>query len=69
MTLIYKSLGDSLGELKNMAITNVELLRLGRRTRASRKRLGRKQKQFCARCGLEINFVDAVERDERNLSF
>jgi transcriptional regulator with XRE-family HTH domain len=69
MTLIYKSLGDSPGELTNMALTNVELLRLGRRIRASRKRLGRKQKEFCARCGLERNFVDGVERGERNLSF
>ena len=52
-----------------MTITNVELLRLGRRTKASRKLLGRKQKDFCERCGLERRYFDGVERGKRNLSF
>ena len=52
-----------------MTIKKVELLRLGRRIRAFRKRLGRKQKEFCERCGLERSYVDGVERGERNPSF
>ena len=58
-----------MSELRNMTNTNVELLRLGRRIKASRKLLGRKQKDFCERCGLERNYFDGVERGKRNLSF
>ena len=53
----------------NIIITNVELLRLGRRIKASRKLLGRKQKDFCERCGLERSYFDGVERGKRNLTF
>ena len=53
----------------NMTITNVELLRLGRRIKASRKLLGRKQKDFCERCGLERSYFDGVERGKRSLTF
>ena len=56
-------------ELTNMTITNVELLRLGRRIKASRKLLGRKQKDFCERCGLERSHFDEIERGERNVTF
>jgi transcriptional regulator with XRE-family HTH domain len=52
-----------------MTITNVELLKLGRRIKASRKLLGRKQKDFCERCGLERSYFDGVERGKRNLTF
>jgi transcriptional regulator with XRE-family HTH domain len=52
-----------------MTITNVELLRLGRRIKASRKMLGRKQKDFCERCGLERTNFDKIERGKRNVTF
>ena len=52
-----------------MTIAKVELLRLGRRIKASRKMLGRKQKEFCERCGLERNHFDEIERGERNVTF
>jgi transcriptional regulator with XRE-family HTH domain len=52
-----------------MTITNVELLRLGRRIKATRKMLGRKQKEFCERCGLERGHFDKIERGERNVTF
>jgi transcriptional regulator with XRE-family HTH domain len=64
-----KSLGACLSETTNMTITNVELLRLGRRIKASRKMLGRKQKDFCERCGLERSHFDEIERGERNVTF
>jgi transcriptional regulator with XRE-family HTH domain len=31
--------------------------------------LGRKQKDFCERCGLERSHFDKIERGERNLTF
>jgi transcriptional regulator with XRE-family HTH domain len=52
-----------------MTITNVELLRLGRRIKATRKILGRKQKDFCERCGLERRHFAEIERGERNVTF
>jgi transcriptional regulator with XRE-family HTH domain len=52
-----------------MAIIKVELLKLGRRIKASRKTLGRKQKDFCERCGLERSHFDEIERGERNVTF
>ena len=52
-----------------MAITNVELLRLGLRIRASRKVLGRNQKDFSKWCGLDRSYFGGVERGERNLTF
>ena len=52
-----------------MTITNVELLRLGRRIKATRKRLGRKQKEFCERCGLERTDFNEIERGKRNVTF
>ena len=64
-----KSHGACLSEPTNMTITNVELLRLGRRIKASRKMLGRKQKDFCERCGLERSHFDEIERGERNVTF
>ena len=64
-----KSSGGCLSELTNMTITNVELLRLGRRIKASRKMLGRKQKDFCERCGLERSHFDEIEHGKRNVTF
>ena len=64
-----KSCGRRPEPTYNMTITNVELLRLGRRIKASRKLLGRKQKDFCERCGLERSYFDGVERGKRNLTF
>jgi transcriptional regulator with XRE-family HTH domain len=61
--------GGSQSELKNMAIIKVELLKLGRRIKASRKILGRRQKDFCERCGLERCHFDEIERGERNVTF
>ena len=51
-TQLFKGPGGCPSELTNMTITNVELLRLGLRIRASRKLLGQKQKDFSERCGL-----------------
>ena len=31
--------------------------------------LGRKQKDFCERCGLERSHFDEIERGERNVTF
>jgi transcriptional regulator with XRE-family HTH domain len=56
-------------ELTNMAVTNVELLKLGLRIRAFRKVLGRNQKDFSKQCGLDRSYFGGVERGERNLSF
>jgi DNA-binding Xre family transcriptional regulator len=64
-----KSPGGCLSELTNMTIIKVELLKLGRRIKASRKILGRKQKDFCERCGLERSHFDEIERGERNVTF
>jgi transcriptional regulator with XRE-family HTH domain len=52
-----------------MAIIKVEQLKLGRRIKASRKSLGRKQKDFCQRCGLERSHFDKIERGEGNVTF
>jgi transcriptional regulator with XRE-family HTH domain len=57
------------GRTYDMTITNVELLRLGRRTKTSRKLLSWKQKDFCERCGLERSYFDGVERGKCNLTF
>jgi transcriptional regulator with XRE-family HTH domain len=37
--------------------------------KASRKLLGRKQNDFCERCGLERSYFDGVERGKCNLTF
>ena len=52
-----------------MAITNVELLKLGLRIRVCRKVLGWNQKDFSEQCGLDRSYFGGVERGERNLSF
>jgi transcriptional regulator with XRE-family HTH domain len=52
-----------------MALTNVELLKLGLRIRASRKMSGRNQKDFSKQCGLDRSYFGGVERGERNLTF
>ena len=52
-----------------MAVTNVELLKLGLRIRALRKVLGRSQKDFAKQCGLDRSYFGGVERGERNLTF
>ena len=52
-----------------MSIINVELLKLGLRIKASRKMLGRNQKEFASQCGLDRSFFVGVERGERNLTF
>jgi len=59
----------AVSKLTNMAITNVELLKLGLRIRASRKALGRNQKDFSKHCGLDRSYFGGVERGERNLTF
>ena len=55
--------------LTNMAVMNVELLKLGRRIRALRKVLNRSQKDFAEQCGLDRSYFGGVERGERNLTF
>ena len=39
-----------------MAVTNVELLKLGLRIRAFRKVLGQSQKDFAEQCGLDRSY-------------
>jgi DNA-binding Xre family transcriptional regulator len=68
-TQFSEKTGDFPNELTNMAIIKVELLKLGRRIKAFRKILGRKQKDFCERCGLERSHFDEIERGKRNLTF
>jgi transcriptional regulator with XRE-family HTH domain len=55
--------------ITNMAVTNVELLKLGLRIRAFRKVSGRSQKDFAEQCGLDRSYFGGVERGERNLTF
>ena len=52
--------------LTNMAITNVELLKLGSRIRAFRKVLGRSQKDFAEQCGLDRSIL--VEWNAANVT-
>jgi transcriptional regulator with XRE-family HTH domain len=52
-----------------MAVTKLELLKLGLRIRAFRKVLGRSQKDFAEQCGLDRSYFGGVERGERNLTF
>jgi len=52
-----------------MAVTNVELLKLGFRIKASRKVLGRNQKNFSKHCGLNRSYFGGVERGQRDLTF
>jgi DNA-binding Xre family transcriptional regulator len=66
---LVKSPGGYTRELTYMTIAKVELLRLGRRIKAFRQMLGRKQKDFCERCGLERSHFDEIERGERNVTF
>jgi transcriptional regulator with XRE-family HTH domain len=48
---------------------NVELLKLGLRIKASRKKLGWSQKDFSSQCGIDRSYFGGVERGERNLTF
>ena len=68
-TQLFNSPGGCPGELMNMPITNVELLKLGLRIKASRKVLDRNQKDFSKQCGLDRSYFGGVERGERNLTF
>jgi transcriptional regulator with XRE-family HTH domain len=52
-----------------MGIMNVELLKLGSRIRASRKKLGWNQKNFSSQYGIDRSYLRGVERGERNLTF
>jgi transcriptional regulator with XRE-family HTH domain len=52
-----------------MTVTNVELLKLGLRIRASRKVLGWTQKRFSSNCGLDRSYFGGVERGTRNMTF
>jgi transcriptional regulator with XRE-family HTH domain len=52
-----------------MGIMNVELLKLGLRIRASRKKLGWNQKDFSSQYGIDRSYFGGVERGERNLTF
>jgi DNA-binding Xre family transcriptional regulator len=54
---------------RKMSVMNVELLKLGWRIRASRKKLGWSQKDFSSRCGMDRSYFGGVERGERNLTF
>ena len=52
-----------------MAVTNVELLKLGFRIKALRKLLGLTQKDFSEQSGLDRSYFGRVERGECDLSF
>jgi transcriptional regulator with XRE-family HTH domain len=52
-----------------MAVTNVELLKLGLRLKTTRRGLGRSQKDFSKHCGLDRSYYGGIERGERNLTF
>jgi transcriptional regulator with XRE-family HTH domain len=52
-----------------MTVTNVELLKLGLRIRASRKVLGWTQKRLSRNCGLDRSYFGGVERGKRNMTF
>ncbi len=56
-------------DFRNMTVTNVELLKLGLRIRASRKVLGWTQKRFSRNCGLDRRYFGGVERGKRNMTF
>jgi DNA-binding XRE family transcriptional regulator len=56
-------------DFRNMSVTNVELLKLGLRIRASRKVLGWTQKRFSRKCGLDRSYFGGVERGKRNMTF
>ena len=56
-------------DFRNMTVTNVELLKLGLRIRASRKVLGWTQKRFSRKCGLDRSYFGGVERGKRNMTF
>jgi hypothetical protein len=56
-------------DFRNMTVTNVELLKLGLRIRASRKVLGWTQKRFSRNCGLDRSYFGGVERGKRNMTF
>ena len=56
-------------DFRNMPVTNVELIKLGLRIRASRKVLGWTQKRFSRNCGLNRSYFGEVERSKRNMTF
>jgi hypothetical protein len=56
-------------DFRNVTVTNVELLKLGLRIRASRKMLGWTQKRFSRNCGLNRSYFGGVERSKRNMTF
>ena len=53
----------------DIAVMKMELIKLGLRIKASRKVLGRSQKDFVEQCGLDRSYFGGVERGERNLTF
>ena len=59
----------SLEGFRKVTVTNVELLKLGLRIRASRKVLGWTQKRFSRKCGLDRSYFGGVERGKRNMTF
>ena len=52
-----------------MPVKKIELARLGRRIRRSRKFLGLSQEGFAIRCGLDRSYLGGVERGVRNITF
>jgi len=53
----------------DLAIMNLEQLKLGLRIRDARKSLGYSQEGFAAACGLDRSYFGGVERGERNVTF
>jgi DNA-binding Xre family transcriptional regulator len=67
LLLLYFSVGGE--RTYDMEVMNMELIKLGLRIKASRKVLGRSQKDFAEQCGLDRSYFGGVERGERNLTF
>ena len=68
-TVARRSAATARRDFRNMTVTNVELLKLGLRIRASRKVLGWTQKRFSRNCGLDRRYFGGVERGKRNMTF
>lgn len=55
--------------LRNMQQRSTDLILLGDRIRAHRKRIGFSQEKFAQHAGVDRSYMGAVERGERNITF
>jgi hypothetical protein len=59
LLVLYFSVGGE--RTYDMEVMNMELIKLGLRIKASRKVLGRSQKDFAEQCGLDRSYFGGVE--------